>query len=180
MVGKCGAKWRFALRFCHIRKSSTICTMAQLLGEFDSRIDAKGRFNFPAGLRRQLPPEANDSFVVNRGFESCLVLYPRPVWDEVAARINQLNPFVKEHRAFTRYFFRGATELRLDNAQRLLLPKKLMEYAGIEKELVLFAHTNKIELWSADRYEHMLDEAPLDFATLAEKVMGPSNPSESL
>mgnify|MGYP006267423303 CR=1 FL=1 len=151
--------------------------MTALLGEFDSRLDAKGRFSVPAGLRRQLPPDAQDSFVVNRGFEPCLVLYPKPVWDAVAARINQLNPFVKENRAFTRYFYRGATELRLDSAQRLLLPKKLMDYAGMDKEIVLFAHTDKIELWAAERYETMMDDAPDDFADLAEKVMGSGSPS---
>jgi MraZ protein len=146
--------------------------MHPLLGEFECKLDGKGRFLLPAGLRRQMPPEGEDCFVVNRGFEPCLVLYPKPQWERVVARINQLNPYVKRNRAFIRYFFRGASEMRLDNAQRLLLPKILLEYAGLQHDIVLFAHTNKVEIWDAGRYQALFEESEDSFADLAEAVMG--------
>ena len=146
--------------------------MTQFLGEFYCKADQKGRVLFPSGLRKQLPQEARDTLVVNRGFEQCLVLYPQNEWEKIAAEIEKLSYYNQKNRAFKRYFFRGATELTFDNSSRILLPKKLMEYAGIEKELVFFAHTNKIEVWSKEQYEALISDEPEDFADLAEQVMG--------
>jgi len=145
--------------------------MTNLIGEFECRIDAKGRFMLPAGLKKQLPPEIQDRFVINRGFEKCLVLYPQNVWRTISDEINQLNLYSKKNRDFVRYFYRGATEMILDSASRLLLPKQLMEYAGIEKEIVLFAFSNRIEIWAKEAYETLLTDEPEDFSTLAEEVM---------
>ena len=119
--------------------------MPQLLGEYDCKLDAKGRVRMPSPLLKQLGEHGDGEafvFVVNRGIEDCLTLYPKVVWDEVSEEVNQLNTYVKKNRAFVRYFFRGATELNTDSSDRINLPRKLLEYAGIEKELVLFAHTN--------------------------------------
>jgi MraZ protein len=146
--------------------------MTRFFGEFECKTDNKGRFILPASLKKQMPQEADGQFVVNRGFEKCLIMYPRNEWDSITDEINGLNPYVQENREFIRYFFRGATELTLDNAARLLLPKRLLEYAGIDKDIVLFAHTNKIEIWSAELYNTILDNEPENFASLAEKVMG--------
>jgi MraZ protein len=93
----------------------------------------------------------------------------------MVAELNKLNPYVKKNREFVRYFLRGATELVLDSNDRLNLPKKLMEFAGLDKEAVLFAHGSKIELWSQERYNQLIDEEPGDFAELAEEVMGKIN-----
>jgi MraZ protein len=149
--------------------------MTRFIGEYDCKIDNKGRFILPALLKKQVPQEAADQFVINRGFEKCLVMYPRNEWDIITEEINKLNAYVKENRDFVRYFFRGATELTLDSSARLLLPKRLTEYAGINNDIVLFAHTNKIEIWSAEVYNAVLDKEPEDFAKLAEKVMGKNN-----
>jgi MraZ protein len=146
--------------------------MTRFLGEYDCKLDAKGRFIMPTVLRKQVPQEAADRFVVNRGFEKCLVMYPRNEWEIIADEINKLNPYVKRNREFIRYFFRGATELTLDSAGRLLLPRRLLEYAGITKDAVLFAHTNKIEIWAEELYNTVLGSEPEDFADLAESVMG--------
>jgi MraZ protein len=145
---------------------------SRLIGEYEVSIDAKGRILMPAALKRQLPPEAHDKLVINRGFEKCLVIYPLNEWEQISAEVNKLNAYVKDNRDFLRYFFRGATELTLDNVSRFLLPKFLMEYAQVEKEAVLFAYLNRIELWSTKFYHHQLDEEPRDFAKLAEQVMG--------
>ena len=86
--------------------------------------------------------------------------------------MNKLNQYVKKNREFTRYFYRGATELALDGTGRLLFPKRLLEYAGVSKEVVLFAHGNKIEIWDKEAYDNLLTDEPDEFANLAEEVMG--------
>lgn len=153
--------------------------MTNFIGEFDCKIDAKGRLMVPAGLRKQLDPAANESFVVNRGFESCLVLYPKNDWERISSEVNQLNQYVKKNREFVRYFYRGATELSLDGNGRILLPKRLQQYGKIEKEVVLFAYSDRIEIWDKDTYENLLTDEPEDFANLAEEVMGNANAQNS-
>jgi MraZ protein len=145
--------------------------MSQFLGEFECKLDPKGRVMLPAGLKKQLSPEAQDRFVINRGFEKCLVLYPLNEWKVISEEVNQLNLYAKKNREFARYFFRGATELSMDTTNRLLLPKPLLDYASIEKDLVLFAYSNRIEVWSKANYESLLNDEPDDFASLAEEVM---------
>ncbi|MGZ5243915.1 MAG: division/cell wall cluster transcriptional repressor MraZ [Bacteroidia bacterium] len=149
--------------------------MKSLIGEYDCTLDSKGRFIMPTALRRQIPQEAGDKFVINRGFEKCLVMYPFSEWEKISEEINKLNPYVQQNRDFIRYFFRGAIELSLDASSRLLLPKRLLDYAGISKDVVLFAHTNKVEIWSEELYNNIMDSEPANFADLAEKVMGGSN-----
>lgn len=146
--------------------------MVPLLGEFDCRLDAKGRIALPAALRRQLPVEAESRFVINRGFEQHLVLYPLPEWRRVTAELERLNPFVKKHREFVRYFHRGATELELDSGGRLLLPRRLLDYAGIRDAVILLAYAHRIECWDPTLYDHLLSDEPADFARLAEEIMG--------
>lgn len=146
--------------------------MSNLIGEFDCKLDAKGRLMLPSGLKKQISPEAQDRFVINRGFEKCLVLYPGDVWKDISEEINQLNLYNKKNRDFVRYFYRGATDLALDGTNRLLIPKGLLSYAGIEKEVILFAFSNRIEVWDKSTYENLLKDEPEDFSALAEEVMG--------
>ena len=149
--------------------------MTNFIGEFDCKLDAKGRLMVPSGLRKQLDPAANESFVINRGFEKCLVLYPKNDWERISSEVNQLNQYVKKNREFIRYFYRGATELSLDGNGRILLPKRLQEYGGVGKDVVLFAYSDRIEIWDKDTYENLLTDEPDDFANLAEEVMGGMN-----
>ena len=149
--------------------------MTSFLGEFECRLDSKSRIVLPASLKKQLPPEAEGRFVMNRGFEQHLVLYPKHDWEVISAEVNRLNLYVKKNRAFVRYFFRGATEIGLDAQSRLLLPKSLLEYAGIRDELVLFGYNNRIEVWAKQLYYELIDEEPEDFADLAEEIMGNVN-----
>ena len=146
--------------------------MANLLGEYECKIDDKGRIMVPASLKKQVPPEAEERFVINRGFEKCLVLYPMNEWRDISEEINKLNLYVKKNRDFVRYFQRGATELHLDGNNRLLLPKNLLGYADISKTIVLFAYSNRIEVWDKEIYINLLTDEPEDFSTLAEDVMG--------
>ena len=149
--------------------------MTQFLGEYECKLDAKGRMMLPVGLRKQVHPDAMEKFVVNRGFESCLALYPLNEWQAISAEINQLNEFVKKNREFARYFYRGASELELDSTGRILLPKRLLDYAGIDKDVILSAWSNKIEIWAPEKFEALLKDEPDDFASLAEEVMGKVN-----
>lgn len=140
-------------------------------GEYDCKIDAKGRIRLPSALIRQIGG-ANLNFTVNRGFEQHLIMYPKEVWDRKTKEINQLNIYKKQHRQVIRYFYRGATEVNLDKADRVLVPKSLLEYAGIEDGVVLFAYQDQIEIWSKKRYEGMIDQEPEDFSSIADQVFG--------
>ena len=144
----------------------------QLTGEFECKLDAKGRIRLPSTLLRQLGEAGQVTFVVNRGFEKCLMLYPKDVWDKKATEVNQLNIYNTRQRNFKRYFYRGATKLVTDTADRVLMPKSLLEYAGAEKEVVLFAYHEQIEIWSKKNYEQMLQAEPEEFSELAEDVFG--------
>ena len=146
--------------------------MSSFIGEYQCKVDAKGRFMLPSGLKKQLDPAAQEKFVINRGFEGCLVLYPMNEWNKETAKFEKLNLFVAKNRKFYRQFHNGATQLVLDGTGRLLLPRTLAKTAEIEKEIVLFAYANRIEVWAKDKYEAVMDEDADDFASLAEDVMG--------
>ncbi len=146
--------------------------MANFIGEFTAKLDAKGRVMFPAPFRKQLGEAGQEEFVINRGFEECLVLYPKKEWDAISKKINALNPFKAENRQFIRLFNNGATLITLDAAGRLLVPKELQKYAAIETDCYFTANGRKIELWSKQGYESTMRISADDFAQLAEKVMG--------
>ena len=146
--------------------------MAALLGEFLCAVDNKNRVRVPVALLRQLPAAMQKRFVINRGFEKCIVMYPLNEWEQVAAKVNKLNTFKKENREFKRVFLRGATQIELDNAERMLLPRPLMDYAGISKEIIMVANGKVIEMWNPENYEALMNVDSDAFADLAEKVMG--------
>lgn len=152
--------------------------MANFLGEFECKLDSKARIALPAALRKQLPLEAEGRLVVNRGFEQHLVLYPLPEWQRVTAELDRLNPYQRKHREFLRYFHRGATELELDGSGRLLLPRRLLDYAGIRDAVILLAYAQRIECWDPTLYDNLLSDEPADFARLAEEIMGGAGRSE--
>jgi MraZ protein len=173
-VSKSGKKWEKSL-YIYTFKPQSVKKMANLFGEFVCKLDAKGRFMLPAGLVRQLSPGDQERFVINRGFEKNLTLYPESEWQKITREINSLNLYNKKNREFVRYFYRGASELRCDSANRLLVPKTLMDYADLDKEIVLFAFGNRIEIWSKSLYESTMSVEPEDFSVLAEDVMGRIN-----
>ncbi|MFN3939575.1 MAG: division/cell wall cluster transcriptional repressor MraZ [Chitinophagales bacterium] len=149
--------------------------MSGLLGEFECTMDPKGRVKVPAALLKQLNAADNRRFVLNRGFEKCLILYPWSEWQEISARLGKLNMFVQKNRDFVRYFMSGVSEITLDSNDRFLIAKSLQEYANISKDIVLSAFQGKIEVWDKAAYEKAIDMNSDDFAGLAEEVMGGSN-----
>lgn len=147
--------------------------MIGFLGEFEATLDAKGRFLLPAGFKKQLPEKEDDRFVINRGFEKCLSLYPMKSWEPLFAEISKLNEFEPKVREFRRYFLNGATIVEPDSAGRLLIPPNLKEHADLQKDIVLVAAVNKIEIWDSKKYHQLFDSfSAEDFSSLAKDVMG--------
>jgi MraZ protein len=127
----------------------------------------------PGGLKKELTPVLNDGFVIKKSvFYQCLELYPRAEWDEEMATIDKLNRFVKKNVDFIRRFMAGVKPVDLDNNGRLLIPKDLMGFANISKDIVLTSQINKIEIWDKASYDGVVNDDSVDFGTLAEEVMG--------
>ena len=144
--------------------------MYKLSGEYEVKIDDRGRWRLPTVLLRQFGASPSTRFVGYIGFERCVLLYSIEAWDEKTKEVDQLSLYSTKERTFARFFYRGATEVIVDGSERILLPKSLMEHAGIEHEIFLLAYQNKVEIWSKENYLKMIDEEPDDFAALAEEV----------
>ena len=126
-----------------------------------------------SAFKKQLASVLQEGFVVKRAvFQSCLELYPMQEWSAMMNKVNKLNRFVKKNNDFIRRFTAGVKPVEMDASGRLLIPKNLSVFAGIEKNVVLSSAINIIEIWDKDRYEKAIDDAAVDFAELAEEVMG--------
>ena len=147
--------------------------MATFIGDYTCKIDAKGRIVLPSAFKKQMPQAASYKFVVKKDvFEPCLVLFPMDEWDRQNSIIrSKINPYNKEHSKFLRGFYRGTAEIVLDSSNRILIPKRLLDIAGIDGEAVMAGQDGKIEIWSSSIYEDQSDGAD-DFAILAEKILG--------
>jgi MraZ protein len=149
--------------------------MATFIGDYECKLDPKSRVILPMAFKKQMPASSQDHFVVRKDiFERCLVLYSIEDWNRQLEKIRgRINPYNREHNTFLRNFFKGTAELSLDSNNRLLIPKRLLEMAGISKDVVLAGQDGRIEIWAADIYKSI--EMPSDdFADLAEKLMGNS------
>jgi len=148
-------------------------TMATFIGDYTCKADVKGRIILPAAFKKQMPADAQDHFVVRKDiFENCLVLYSIEDWNRQIEKIRKkINPYNREHNMFLRNFFKGTAELSLDNNNRLLIPKRLMDLIGAQRDVVLAGQDGRIEIWAADIYEK-IDMPADDFANLAEKLLG--------
>lgn len=146
--------------------------MIGFLGEYEVSLDSKGRFLLPAGFKKQIPEEWSNQFVISRGIEPCLTLYPMKVWEPIFTQISQLNDFDPKVRSFQRLFLNGATSVDLDSAGRLLIPQNLKDVAGIDKDIVLFAKVKVIEIWDKRKYKQLFETLSAnDFSSLANEVM---------
>lgn len=141
-------------------------------GEYECKLDSKGRLRLPSQLIRQMEGKGTYDFVVHRGFEKCLMLYEKKTWDRIVKEVQELNVYNKKERQFLRYFFRGATLVSLDSADRILLTKRQLDFADINKEVILSPLNDRIELWSPENYDKLLAEEPIDLSELAEEVLG--------
>jgi MraZ protein len=150
--------------------------MTGFLGEFEATLDAKGRFLLPAGFKKQLPEEELGRFVINRGFEMCLALCPVKSWEPLFNDISKLNDFDPKVRQFRRNFLNGATFVEPDTAGRILVPPNLKGHASLEKDIILVAAVNKLEIWDSNKYKQLFDSySPEAFSDLAKDVMAKEN-----
>lgn len=149
--------------------------MTGLIGEYDCKVDVKGRFMFPVDLRKQMVGAFEQGFVINRNLhQKCLVLYPMAEWEKLNRKLSKLNRLIKANDVFVRRFTGGATAVDADSTGRLLLPKPLSEYADIKADLKLLGSNNVIELWDKRLYEEFLAQ-DINIEKLAEEVMGGIN-----
>ena len=147
--------------------------MNTLIGTYECKVDAKGRLMLPVAFKKQLASVMEKGFVLKRAvFQPCLELYPMQEWESMMQNINKLNRFKKKNNDFIRRFTAGVKSIDLDVSGRLLIPKDLVGFAGITKEIVVTSAVNIIEIWDKDKYEKAIDDAANDFADLAEDVMG--------
>lgn len=153
--------------------------MPSFIGDFDCKVDEKGRLLFPAALRKQVDSTASDGFVVKKDiYEPCLVLYTQDEWARQNAIIRKgTNPYNREHNRFVREFYRDTAEVSLDASGRLLLPRRLLEMVGIEREVVLAGLDIKVEIWARENYQATQPSAD-EFANLAQKIMGSATINE--
>lgn len=144
-----------------------------LIGVHELKADEKARILLPSALKKQLLPYLEDGFILKRSvFQKCLELYPMKEWDKIMAKLNKLNRFVKKNNDFIRMYTAGVRIVEIDGNGRLLIPKDLVNYAGIQGEIVLNAMGAWIEIWDREAYESTINDPGVDFASLAEEVMG--------
>lgn len=142
------------------------------LGSFNYTLDAKGRISIPARLRKFVSPEANNTFVLTRGSEKCINIYPMNYWKElVESKLDKLNSFDPKDTKFMRLFLQEAAEDQFDTQSRILVPKKLIDFAEIEKNVVILGMNKYIEVWNPKLYEEYLKEIEEPYETIAKEVM---------
>ena len=154
--------------------------MDTIVGTYECKVDAKGRLLIPAPLKKQLATSLQNGFVLKRSvFQPCLELYPMKEWDLMMLKINKLNRFVKKNNDFIRRFTAGVKVVEIDALGRLLVPKDLVSFANINKEVVFSSAVNIVEIWDKDLYEKSISGDDVDFADLAEDVMGNINDDDN-
>ncbi len=147
--------------------------MVNLIGTYECTLDSKGRMLLPAGLKKQLDSLLHEGFVLKRSvFQPCLELHPMCEWNQMMSKINKLNRFVKKNNDFIRQFTAGLKNVEIDNSGRLQVSKDLIQFARLDKNIVVVASINMVEIWDKSLYEEAVNVNDTDFATLAEEVMG--------
>ena len=147
--------------------------MINIIGTYECKADAKGRVMFPASLKKQLKNVLGDGFVIKRSvFNKCLEIHPMSEWEKVMRQVNNLNRFVKKNNDFIRSYMSGLKIVNLDSSSRILIPKDLIVFAGLEKQIVLSSSVNIIEVWDKKEYEISVSKSLNNFGDLAEEVMG--------
>ena len=145
--------------------------MSSFKGSYTYSVDNKGRLNLPANLRKYVSPEANETFVITRGFEKCLFVYPLDEWNKLEERLRELSSYNPQDRLFMRAILEYAKESQLDGQARIMIPQQLLDYAGIRNEVRVIGVLDKIELWNPKIYEDYLAAQSESYESIAAKVM---------
>ena len=147
--------------------------MRNFIGTYECKIDDKGRLKLPVSLAKQMENFGGDSFVVKRSvFQSCLEVYPMKGWEKLMEKINRLNRFQKKNADFIRSFTAGLKTVEPDTAGRLQISKDLTLFADLRKDIVITSAGELFEIWDKAAYEKVIMTSEIDFAKLAEEVMG--------
>jgi len=146
--------------------------VTHIIGQHDCKADSKGRVLLPISLKNQLLPVIKEGFVIKRSvFQQCLELYPKQEFDVLMQKVMKKSKINRKYDAFVRNFVAGMKEVAIDgDTGRLQIPKNLVDYAKIDKDVVLNAVFDKIEIWNKDMYEQVLAEGEKDYADLAEEI----------
>jgi MraZ protein len=145
--------------------------MTFFTSEFESKLDTKGRLVLPSRIKAQLPEGGGNELVVRRGFEPCLIIYPMVEFKKVFSKISGLSEFNEEYRKLQRNFFSGTATVELDTNGRFVIPKNMLTYARLEKDVILIGMGNKVEVWNPSIYEKHLIQDPGELSKLAEKYL---------
>ena len=150
--------------------------MVHLIGSYECKVDTKGRIMMPVSLKKQLSKLVNEGFVLKRAvFNPCIEMYPVNEWSKLMNKLNGLNRFNKKNNDFIRRFTAGVKKVEMDISGRFLIPKDLIKYASIDKQIVVSSAVNILEIWDKSTYENVINEAAINFGSLAEEVMGDKN-----
>ena len=145
--------------------------MSSFKGSYIYAVDEKGRLNLPSKLRKYVSPECNETFVITRGFEQCLWVYPLDEWNKLEEKLRVLSSYDPEHRIFIRTLLELAVECQLDGQARISIPQELREYATIKDEVRILGMLDKIELWEPKIYDGYKKALPETYENIAAKVM---------
>ena len=143
---------------------SGVCVM--FMGEYHHNIDEKGRLIMPSKFRNDL----GETFVITRGIESCLFVYPMETWNNLTSKLNELSFTKKDVRSFQRFFLSGATICEFDKQGRINITSPLANYAKLNKECVVIGVNDRIEIWSKDNFDKFLDENLDNVSDIAEHL----------
>jgi MraZ protein len=143
--------------------------MAFFTSEYSCKLDAKGRLVLPSRMKANLPEASSSELFIREGFEPCLELYPLVEYKKIYSKIAGLNEFNAEFRKLQRNFFRGSATVELDSAGRLLIPKSMLQYGKLDKEVVVVGMGNRMEIWNPEEYDKFLINDPQELSELAEK-----------
>ena len=145
--------------------------MSSFKGRYEYSVDSKGRIALPAKLRKNVSPAANDTFIITRGFEQCLFVYPQDEWNKVEDSVRGLSPSNPQHRFFVRTLLQWATDVQLDGQSRVSIPQDLLKFSGIEGEVLILGVMERIEIWNPKIYEQYMNNQPATYETVAESVL---------
>jgi len=140
-------------------------------GEYEHTIDRKGRLVLPATFRKALHTNKIETLFLTRGLDGCLFLFSEPEWRSAESRFKQVLFTKPEGRKFNRLFFSGATEIGLDRLGRFLIPRHLKEFAQIKQEVVVVGISNRMEIWSKQRWQEFYESSRQSYEEVAEKVL---------
>jgi MraZ protein len=157
----------------HVASRQPLQVMTFFTSEFECKLDAKGRLVLPARIKAQLPPAENgvQELVIRRGFEPCLIIYPMVEFKKVFSKISGLSEFNEEYRKLQRNFLSGVITVELDGNGRFLIPKNMLAYAQVDKDVLLVGTGSKVEIWNPPVYEKHQISDPGELSKLAEKYL---------